>query len=163
MNNVFSESCTKLSILEPGNCARLREPHPSRVYLDWGCAYESVAAPFAGFYLQCPTINRSMRDAEICSLNEEARKLVAQCPCLSATFVSDDGMPNKERDWSLARFQGPDQLMSNIANLKPIAFCTLDKFILALAPHFLCVTPEFAPSVAHFRTEFSYSLSMAVK
>jgi hypothetical protein len=44
-------------------------------------------------------------------------------------------MPNKERDWSLARFQAPNQPISNITDVKPIAFGTVDYILPALARH----------------------------
>src|SRR5277367_6670969 len=102
------------------------KPHPNRVYLDWAERTSPSVASFAGFYLRCPAINQSMRNAKNCRLNEESCELIARRNCPSTACSLARCMPSKERDWSLARFRVPDQPVSSLADPKPIAFGTVD-------------------------------------
>jgi hypothetical protein len=70
-----------------------------------------------------------MKACEMPGLQAQRRKLASQSHGVlvqAQTLFLSGRRPSKERDWSLARFQVPDQPIDDIADVKPVAFGTVD-------------------------------------
>lgn len=61
-----------------------------------------IFASFAGLPVPFLVIERRMREAAVCKLDEEARKPVAQCTGSGTKRIGEFVKPSEKRNWPLA-------------------------------------------------------------
>jgi hypothetical protein len=115
----FNDSSPELCVCEPGKCAWLQ----SLIPIARTSTGLSIRVHRCVIRWPLPSVSGNQSKHARCQ-NLQAQQRSSQAS-RTAYLFKHRCMPNEERDWSLARFPVPDQVTSNVTDLKPIACGTV--------------------------------------